>query len=197
MQALAPVNLFPQQKEIEVVIPRYGFGDNSLSVRLGLGIPLFLLSDQLISSSDGSMSRVMPPNLTLMGNAALNWNTYIDDSLTVGLEVGGGIAVDITDNLLYVVPIIVRGSYVINTAQMEIPIMLGLGTMLMRLVDKTSVLFTLQPGASFLWRVTNDWSFGVTGEYWFTWEPRWGSENSDPHMFGNFFSTSATVVYHF
>ena len=69
----------------------------------------------------------------------------------------------------------------------------------MRLSDRTSLAFVLQPGVSVLWRATSDWSFGGTAEYWIAWEPPWEKppEGGVPHFFGNFASISATAVYHF
>ena len=186
-----------QENEVEVAIPRYSLGDNTLSMRVGVGLPLLLLATEAVETENGERRHLLPPNLTLMVSAAVNWNAYLDPSFTIGMEVSGAMAIDINDALLYLVPILARGGYVISTPQMEIPVMLGLGAVVMRLVDKTSVAFTLQPGASFLWRATSDWSFGVTAEYWLTWEPRWGEGNSNPHLFGNFLTATATAVYHF
>ena len=197
MVSLLPPAVFSQEPEaeLEVAIPRYDLGDNTLSLRLGVGFPLFLFATEGVETHEGESEPVLSPNLTLMGTAAVNWNAYLDPSFTVGMEVSGALAIATNDALLYLVPILARGGYVISTPQMEIPLLLGLGAVVMRLVDKTSVAFTLQPGASFLWRATSDWSFGVTAEYWFTWEPPWGNDN--PHLFGNFVTATATAVYHF
>ena len=199
LMALYPPALLAQESEpeVEVAIPRYSLGDNTLSMRLGVGMPLFLLASDAVETHRGDSQQVLSPNLTLMGTAAVNWNAYLDPSFTIGMEVSGALAIDINDALLYLVPILARGGYVISTPQMEIPLLLGLGAVVMRLVDRTSVAFTLQPGASFLWRATSDWSFGVTAEYWFTWEPPWGEGNDTPHLFGNFVTATATAVYHF
>ena len=191
-----PQVAFAQDKEVEVAIPRYDLGDNTLSIRLGVGLPLFLLATADVPAPGGG-SRVLAPNLTLIGSAALNWNAYLDESFTIGAEIGGALAQDINEALLYMVPILARGGYVISTPQMEIPLMLGLGAVVQRLSSKTSVAFVLQPGASFLWRVTADWSFGVTAEYWFTWEPPWPPDPYGTHLFGNFVTATATAVYHF
>ncbi len=180
----------------ELVVPRYGFGDSTLAMRLGIALPLFLLATDEVDIPDGEESNVLPVNLSVVGTAAINWNVYLNDSFTIGAELGGGLAVDINDALWYMVPILVRGGYVISLPQMEIPISAGLGAVVMRLVDSTRVAFALQPGAGFLWRATPDWSFGATIEYWFSWEPPWADAN-DPHFFGNFVSATATAVYHF
>ena len=199
IMALFPPAIFSQETEpeVEVAIPRYSLGDNTLSMRLGVGLPLFLLATDAVETHRGDSQSVLSPNLSFMGTAAVNWNAYLDPTFTIGMEVSGALAIDINDALLYLVPILARGGYVISTPQMEIPLMLGLGAVVMRLVDKTSVAFTLQPAASFLWRATSDWSFGVTAEYWFTWEPPWGEGNDNPHLFGNFVTATATAVYHF
>lgn len=186
-----------EQAAAEEFVPRYDLGDNTLSIRLGVGFPLFLLASEPVETYQGERKSVLAPNLSLMGSGAVNWNTYLNPWFTIGMEVSGALAVDINDALLYQVPILVRGGYVIGLPQMEIPLMLGLGAVVMRLVDKTSVAFALQPAASFLWRATPDWSFGATAEYWFTWEPPWGGGEDNPHMFGNFVTATATAVYHF
>ena len=199
IMALYPPALLSQESEpeVEVAIPRYDLGDNTLSIRLGVGYPLFLLATEAVETHKGEHQHVLAPNFGIMGSAAVNWNAYLDPSFTIGMEVSGALAITNNAALLYLVPIVARGGYVIATPQMEIPLMLGLGAVVMRLVDKTSVAFTLQPGASFLWRATSDWSFGVTAEYWFTWEPPWGEGNDNPHLFGNFVTATATAVYHF
>ena len=170
-----------------LVAPRYGLGDSTLAMRLGIALPLFLLASDEVETPDGERDNVLPANLSVVGAAAVNWNVYLDESFTIGAELGGGLAM---------VPILVRGGYVISLPQMEIPLSAGLGAVVMRLVDNTRVAFALQPGAGFLWRATPDWSFGATVEYWFSWEPPWADGN-DPHFFGNFVSVSATAVYHF
>ena len=185
------------EQEAAVSAPRYDLGDNTLSIRLGVGIPLFLLATEPVETAQGETQTALAPNLTLMGSGAVNWNTYLNPWFTIGLEVAGALGRDINDALLYQVPILVRGGYVISTPQLEFPLMLGLGAVVMRLVDKTSVAFALQPGASFLWRATPDWSFGVTAEYWFTWEPPWAGGEGNPHLFGNALTATATAVYHF
>ena len=180
-----------------LVAPRYGLGDSTLAMRLGIALPLFLLATEEVETPDGERGNVLPVNLQgVVGSAAVNWNVYLDESFTIGVELGGGLGVDINDALWYMVPILVRGGYVISLPRMEIPISAGLGAVVMRLVDNTRVAFAVQPGAGFLWRVTPDWSFGVTTEYWFSWEPPWADAN-DPHFFGNFVSATATAVYHF
>jgi hypothetical protein len=179
-----------------LVAPRYGLGDSTLAMRLGIALPLFLLASDEVETPDGERDNVLPANLSVVGSAAVNWNVYLDESFTIGAELGGGLAIDINDALWYMVPILVRGGYVISLPQMEIPLSVGLGAVVMRLVDNTRVAFALQPGAGFLWRATPDWSFGATVEYWLSWEPPWADAN-DPHFFGNFVSASATAVYHF
>lgn len=199
LAALVPAVMAQDQEveeEVELVAPRYGFGDSTLAIRLGIALPLFLLATDEVEAADGKKSNVLPVNLSVVGTAAVNWNVYLDEAFTIGAELGGGLGVDINDALWYMVPILFRGGYVISTPQMEIPISAGLGAVVMRLVDNTRVAFALHPGASFLWRATPDWSFGVTAEYWFTWEPPW-AESTDPHFFGNFASATATAVYHF
>ncbi len=199
LMALYPPALLSQESEpeVEVAIPRYNLGDNTLSMRVGVGLPLLLLATAPVETHQRESQQVLSPNLSFMGTAAVNWNAYLDPSFTIGMEVSGALAITNNAALLYLVPILARGGYVISTPQMEIPLMLGLGAMVMRLADQTSVAFTLQPGASFLWRATSDWSFGVTAEYWFTWEPPWGGGNDSPHLFGNFVTATATAVYHF
>lgn len=176
--------------------PRYGFGDSTLAMRLGITLPLFLLATEEVETSDGEQSAVLPVNLSVVGSAAVNWNVYLNESFTIGAELGGGLGVDINDALWYMVPILVRGGYVVSLPHMEIPISIGLGAVVMRLVDNTRVAFALHPGAGFLWRATPDWSFGATIEYWFSWEPPWADAH-DPHFFGNFVGAAATAVYHF
>lgn len=177
-------------------VPRYGFGDSTLAMRLGVAIPLPLLATEQVETASGEKNNVLPANLSVAGSAAVNWNVYLNESFTLGAELGGGLAVDINDALWYMVPILIRGGYVISLPHMEIPISAGLGAVVMRLVDNTRVAFALHPGAGFLWRATPDWSFGATVEYWFSWEPPWADAN-DPHFFGNFVSATATAVYHF
>lgn len=186
-----------QAEQEEVSAPRYDLGDSALSIRLGAGFPLFLLATEAVETYKDGSRIALAPNLSVMGTGAVSWNAYLNPSFTLGMEVSGAVAGDINQALLYLVPILVRGGYVINTPQFEIPLMLGLGATVMRLVDKTSVAFALQPAASFLWRATEDWSFGVTAEYWFTWEPPWSGGEGNPHIFGNFVTATATAVYHF
>ena len=212
MIALWPAVAFAQEgaEEAEVaeelVIPRYGPGDYVLSLRLGLNLPLFWLSTkpiELPAEGDQKAKQQASPhdtNLNIVWAAALNWNTYLSEHWTLGAELGGAFGLDVNKNTLFMVPILGRGGYVFNTPQLEIPITLGLGGAIMRLSDRTSLAFVLQPGVSVLWRATSDWSFGGTAEYWLAWEPPWEQPPTGPkipHFFGNFASVSATAVYHF
>ena len=115
------------EQAAEEFVPRYDLGDNTLSIRLGVGFPLFLLASEPVETYQGERKSVLAPNLSLMGSGAVNWNTYLNPWFTIGMEVSGALAVDINDALLYQVPILVRGGYVIGLPQMEIPLMLGLG----------------------------------------------------------------------
>ena len=191
---LIPCNrLVAEDGKIEVIIPEYDFGDNAISIKLGMNIPMFWVS---LSQINGKS--VHATNLGLGGIVSVAWNAYINDSYTVGVDLGLALSSDINGSLLFMEPILAKGSYIITTPEMEIPISIGIGAIIMQLGDKTGFAFTLRPGITAVWRITSEWSMGATGEYWFSWAPPWViASPSHPHMLGNFFELSATAIYHF
>ena len=82
IMALHPPALFSQESEpeVEVAIPRYSLGDNTLSMRIGVGLPLFLLATDAVENHRGDSQYALSPNLSFMGTAAVNWNAYLDPS---------------------------------------------------------------------------------------------------------------------
>ena len=98
---LIPCNrLVAEDGKIEVIIPEYDFGDNAISIKLGMNIPMFWVSLSQINEKS-----VHATNLGLGGIVSVAWNAYINDSYTVGVDLGLALSADINGSLLFIIMI--------------------------------------------------------------------------------------------
>ena len=93
-------NLEAQEGKIEVIIPEYNFGDNTISIKLGMSIPMFWASLVPINGKS-----IHPSNLGLGTSISLAWDAYLNDTFTAGVDVGLTLSSDINGSLLFMEPI--------------------------------------------------------------------------------------------
>jgi hypothetical protein len=182
--------LWSQDEDDEVFVPTYSLGDQTLSINLGLFIPLFFAL-----GPDG----VAPSNLTLGGVGSLAWSSYLNNDFTVGLEVGGSFALTPNRRTLFMLPIIARGSYILSAYPFEFPLTIGLGMNFSRLDDMLKLDPFAKLGASFLWNHSSQWAFGLNLSYWLVPQLYAASSpaGSDASRLGNFLELTLSALYHF
>jgi hypothetical protein len=164
---------------------QYTLGDQTLSITAGLFIPLFLLP-----TGTGLLSG-NPSQLTLGGEAFLNWSAYVAPRIRIGAELGGAFSFDPNANLLLMLPIIAKASYIFTIYPFEIPVSLGVGINILKYTDQYYVDLLLKPGASLFWIFNSSWAFGLNLNYWFD------MQMSSSFRIGNFLEVSLSALYHY
>jgi len=170
-------------------------GDQSFSISAGTIIPLFtvLLHDIDISEKKAGVTKTQ---LSVGGVGYLTYGIYIFPDIKLSLQLGGSFEWDINRNLLYMVPLVLRGSYEFHPmGRMTIPLHLGLGINMITWKEEFEVDFLLKPGFGvyFDWNV--EWSFGVDFYYWFV--PQLSSKYEQYNSIANSLDITLVAEYHF
>ena len=174
------------EEDAETVITYYSLGQQSLALSVGLFIPLFF------QSFGGDVDAT---NLSLGGVGSLQWGAHLDNHWLLGLEVGGMFCQSLTKNLLLMLPITVKASYLFHIFPFEIPVFLGAGISISKYESQAQVDFMLKPGFSVIWKYSASWGFGLNVVYWWILQP-WVQDTSRSIM-GNFLETTMTAKYSF
>lgn len=187
--ACAVIPLAAQEKEKEPP-PQYTLGDQTLSINAGLFVPLFFLNWQFGAA---------PTNLTVGGAGSLNWMSYVNSWLRIGIEVGGMFAFSPNGNTLLALPITAKASYVLSAYPFEIPFSLGVGMNVVKYIDQSTIDLILKPGVSGLWAYNASWSFGLNATYW--WSMQFSklvdASGLNTGRIGNFLELSLCALYHY
>ncbi len=169
----------------------YQLGDQVFSVQAGLFIPLYYRNPYDFSTA--------PANLTLGGTGGLEYSSFINSTMTLGLGLKGMFAYTPTDRLLSMFPITAKFTYYLSKYYpFEFPLYVNAGLCISRLESETFYGPTIIPGAAAIWNMSSTWGFGINMEYW--WVPMWyGPSNdlADQSRFGNFMDISLSATYHF
>ena len=171
------------------VFPEYGLGDQMLAINLGIMAPLFFA---------GGPDGIQNTNLSLGGLGSLEWASYLNNNVALGMELGGAFAFTPNGRALFMVPITAKISYVFRSYPFSFPVFLGAGLNISRLEDQTKFDPILKPGASFYWTYNPEWSFGLNTTYW--WVPQFYRGPEPPSgdtRYGNFLEISLSALYHF
>jgi len=170
-------------------------GDQSFSISAGTVIPLFtvLLHDISISEKGAGASKTQ---LTVGGVGYLTYNVYLFPNIKLGLQLGGTFEWDINRNLLYMIPLVLRGSYEFRPlGRMTIPLHLGLGINMASWKEEFEVDFLLKAGFGMYFDWNVEWSFGVDFYYWFV--PQLASKDEQYDSIANFSDITLAAEYHF
>ncbi len=170
-------------------------GDQYLNITLGLGIPLFIHNPD----PQNGESPVSTGNLKPGGQGALSWAAFLNNNVSLGLDIAGSFNDDINKGTIFSVPIGIQISYFLRKYPFEIPLQFGIGTNIIRYKELTSFGFMLKSGVSLYWNALQDWSFGINFTYW--WLPEIYAENGNipasNTRFGNFLEITLSVMYNF
>jgi len=170
-------------------------GDQSFSIAAGAIIPLFttLLHDIDIS---GKGSGATKTQLTVGGVGYLTYSLYAFPNIKLGLQLGGSFEWDINRNLLYMIPLVLRGTYEFRPlGRMTIPLHLGIGINMASWKEEFEVDFLLKPGFGLYFDWNVEWSFGVDFSYLFV--PQLASKDKQYNAIANFMDITLVAEYHF
>lgn len=187
---LAAATTMAQNVDDEVFVPTYALGDQTLSINLGLFIPLFYTG-----GPDGTAGA----NLTLGAAGSIAWNSHITHEFKLGAEVGGSFALTPNRRALFLVPITANASYVFQAFPFEFPVSLGLGMSFARIEDLVKIDPFVRPGVGFYWNYSSQWAFGGNLRYWLI--PQIYTDRSpagsDESRIGNFLELTLSALYRF
>jgi hypothetical protein len=167
-------------------------GDGVFNINLGTIFPL--------AFSVGSTSQYDSP---LRGTGMLSGSYFLNSHIFVGFGVEGSFMPTIGEHMLYIVPMGPHIGYEWTAGRFEFPLSLMVGWAWEMYLEHLYFGFFAKPQISVLYRVFNDWSFGLTGAWWFV--PQWGTKVTDDEgnsvsggsAVGNFFELTLMAQYHF
>ena len=175
----------------ETILDIYNLGDQVFSINAGTILPLFIFGSGI--DTVGGFSK-----LSVGAVGSLRWGAFINNEMTLGVDLGGMFAFTKLERVLIMLPVSGMYTYAIRFYPFEVLLHAGLGINFTKLEDDLYIGPILKPGASFYWNYTGEWSFGVQTEYWFVPEIYFGTNVPAEHTaFGNFLGITLSVLYHF
>ena len=175
-----------EEEQAVMALPVHSLGDQTLSISAGVFIPLFFQRFTL-------PFQYLPMTLNrLGGTGTLQWNAYLGPYFRMGIEVSTAFSVDPNRNPLVMLPITIKGAYVLNVSRFEFPFFLSAGINIIRYQDWSHLDLIFKPGFAAYWRYDANWSFGVN----FTWWLDMQFEGADSMML-NALEVTPSVFYHF
>ena len=182
------------EKEVEFV-PEYDLGDQIFGVNLGAIIPLFFDFYNL-TGEDRYVSALDYYKFPLGGMASLEWNSYLNNSMTLGFEIGAMFAITY-NNTHSMIPITFSYNYIIDFFPFYMPLSVEAGVVINRLASSIFFGPIVKPGVSFYWNTNSDWDFGLNLKYWIVPEIYFGEAPPvTDSSIGNFLEISLSAVFH-
>ena len=182
--------LFAQEDPIESV-ELYSLGDQTFAINAGIVTPLFFF-DLNGNTSPGT------ENLKIGGAGSLEWGSFLNNELSLGVEVGGYFSFTRLGRGLVIVPISGKLTYFLRSYPFEFPLHIGVGGAFTKLEEDLYFGLIIKPGASAYWNFNTQWSFGLKAEYWMLPELYFGdSPPQNQSTFANFLETNLSIFYHF
>ena len=171
-------------------------GDQAFTISAGVILPLFtvLLND---NPATGNPAGVTDMNMKKIGGmGSLTYSFYLSANVKLGLQLAGTFNWDINDNLLYMIPISVKGSYEFHPySRLTIPVHLALGINMTSWKEEFTVDTLIRPGFGVYFDWNIEWSFGMDFTYWFI--PQLSSKDERFDSLANFMDINIGAEYHF
>jgi len=144
-------------------------GDQAFTISAGVIVPLFtVLLNNYEYQGNTYPSGVYETRLSVGGQGSLTYSFYLSANVKLGLQLGGTFQWDINRNLLYMIPITIKGSYEFHPfSRMTIPIHLALGINMTSWNDFFIIDPIIRPGFGVYYDWNVEWSFGMDFSYWF------------------------------
>jgi hypothetical protein len=174
------------------VPPSYILGSSNIVVRLGAFIPLFF--------NNLSTGEVVPANLWTGVKFGFQWQGYLSNEWSVGVELNGALSFSPNFNILWLLPIGAKGSYTIHMHPFEFPLSLTVGACLESFIDSSRIDFFLKPEIAAYWKIDATWGVGLSVGY--LWIPQQASDDqesvqSGQSFIGNFLDISIALSFYF
>ncbi len=163
-------------------------GDQTLALNAGVMLPLFY------KEFGGPYHDT---NLTAGGMGELQWSAYLNPSFRLGLDIGGTFARSPNDRTLFLMPITLRATWVLDVSRFEFPISLGTGIAIIRYREWSHTDFILKPAVGGYWRYDSNWSFGLNLSWWLDFQSATGDQPDNQARMANFLMISPGVFYNF
>ncbi len=170
-------------------------GDQAFAISAGVMFPLFtvLLEDY---PAAGFSAGVTDTQLSVGGIGSLTYSFYLSSNIKLGIQLGGTFMWDINRNLLYMIPITVKGTYEFHPfSRMTIPIHLALGINMTSWNEFFIVDPLIRPGFGVYFDWNAEWSFGMDFTYWFI--PQLNVDVAGQKSIINFMDVTLAAEYHF
>ncbi|MDR1908674.1 MAG: hypothetical protein LBQ35_02035 [Spirochaetaceae bacterium] len=171
---------------IEEDLGLYVRGDKIFSMSLGVLFPTLFLNER-----GGGYTG----NINLGGTGSLGFFYFFTGHWFLGGEVQGMFASTLGENMLYIIPIGVRGGYQFYLGPFEFPLSLMIGMAPMTHLATNYLGLFLKPEVSAFWRFNSSWSFGVNTGWWFV--PQWPKGQPARDRYANFLELTLSARYHF
>jgi len=164
----------------------YSKGDQLMSLSLGVGFPIVAINDGKVKDL-----KITPP---VGGTGAINYIYYFNAYLFTGGEASLLFFRTIGGNTLFIISFGAKVGTQFIFGKFEFPIFAGLGASIHTYLDFGNFGYYMKFGASAFFRATNQWSFGLTSDFY--WYPEW---TNDPKKNMDALSVDLmlTARYHF
>ena len=182
---LSFTSIYAQEEETEwddYDFSLYSLGDRTFHITMGVLFPLFFSG--IDNNSHG---------LSIGGTGTLTFNYFLSSHFFVGGEITGTFSGTRGGNMLYLIPIGVRGGYQFLFRRFEFPITIMIGGAPQRYLDKGYFGPIIKTGAAAYWRYNLDWSFGLNTNLYIL--PQWPSNGNN--VVGTFQELTLSARFHF
>ncbi|MCL2805500.1 MAG: hypothetical protein FWD26_06145 [Treponema sp.] len=186
-----PVLLAADDPQIEPEWDDYSYdiyvrGDQFFSISLGTIFPTIFVNEGELLDMNFS-----PP---VGGMGTLMYNYFLSSKFFAGGEISGAFINTLRKNSLFLVTLGIRTGVQFVAGRFEFPITLSLGMCWHTYLDFGYYGFYLKGGVGAFFRITSEWSFGLTADW--GWYPQW-TENKSRNVDGNFVNVMLSARYHF
>jgi hypothetical protein len=164
----------------------YAKGDKIFSMSLGIIFPTLFL-DNHGSRYEG--------NVKIGGTGSLAFFYYLSSHWFIGGEIQGMFAPTFGGNMIYIIPMGVRGGYQFVVGRFEFPLTFMVGMAPITYIDTNYLGLFLKPEVSAYWRLNDSWSFGLNTGWWFV--PQWPKDLPEYNRYANFLELTLSARYHF
>ncbi len=173
----------------ERYIPKYEAGQGSISLGLNVLVPLFFqkFTGEYITDT----------RLTVGGSAWLEWDIYLWQALSVGMEIDGAFALSPNNRFLLIAPITAHVKYVFQAYPIEFPLSLGIGFSLVSYDSIFKSGFVLKPKFGTGYRINQNWIVSIFGSYLFDVQSYQFTLGNEYSRMGNFFEAGVGFTYVF
>lgn len=183
-------------QDIEAV-PIFAFdqrnpGDRALTLGMGTDIALFYQDLNFNTTS---------ANLSLGGFLALDLDFYLNNNWLLGGRVRGSFNATPNGNLLFLVPILFKGTYEFKFWPFSTPVWLGAGVTFVSFKQALEVNPTFQLGSGLYYHMSSQWGFGLNVNYlWILQlytDSGWHSIPTSQSRMAHFLDLGLSAVFHF